>query len=144
MQTVAPGRLRLVEAGVLTPARRSPLPERLLHIHARLSEIIGRLAPAEVAVEDIFHSANSRTALVLGHVRGIVLLAGAQALLPVREFPPATVKLQVTGSGRAEKAQVALMVAHHLGLRTDLPPGDAMDALAVAICGAQHQRRINR
>lgn len=129
----------MVEAGVLTPDRRTILAERLLHIHTRMADVLRRLAPDQLAVEDIFHAANTRTALVLGHVRGIVLLAGAQARLPVREFPPATVKLQVTGNGRAEKAQVALMVAHHLGLRTDAPPGDAMDALAVAICAAHQQ-----
>ena len=124
---------------MFTPDRRAVLPERLAHIHARVGALLERLSPSQLAVEDIFHAVNTRTALVLGHVRGVVLLAGAQAGLPIAAFSPATVKLQVTGNGRAEKAQVALMVAHHLGLRTDVPPGDAMDALAVAICAAQQQ-----
>jgi crossover junction endodeoxyribonuclease RuvC len=135
-------RLRLVEAGVFTPDRRAALPDRLAHIHSRVAELLVRLSPGQLAVEDIFHAVNTRTALVLGHVRGVVLLAGAQAGLPISAFPPATVKLQVTGNGRAEKSQVALMVAHHLGLRTDAPPGDAMDALAVAICAAHQQNTL--
>ena len=89
-----------------------------------------------LAVEDVFHAVNTRSALVLGHVRGVILLAGAQAGLPVHEFPPATVKLQVTGYGRAEKRQVALMVARLLDLRDAGPAGDAADALAVALCHA--------
>ena len=78
--------------------------------------MIARLRPDVLAVEDLFHAVNTRSALVLGHVRGVVLLAGAQAGLPVSAFPPATVKLQVTGYGQAEKAQVALMVTRLLGL----------------------------
>ena len=77
---------------------------------------------------------------MLGHVRGVVLLAGAQAGLPVSAFPPATVKVQVTGFGRAEKAQVALMVSRLLALPGDGDAGDATDALAVALCHAHLQR----
>ena len=71
---------------------------------------------------------------MLGHVRGVVLLAGAEAGLPVHEYPPATVKQQVTGFGRAEKTQVAFMVTRILSLSGDAEPGDATDALAVALC----------
>ena len=81
-----------------------------------------------------------RSALVLGHVRGVVLLAGADAGLPVSAFAPATVKVQVTGFGRAEKAQVALMVARLLELE-EQAAGDAADALAVALCHAHLHRR---
>jgi crossover junction endodeoxyribonuclease RuvC len=94
------------------------------------------LQPEALAVEDCFHAANTRTALVLGHVRGVILLAGAEAGLPIHEFPPATVKVQVTGFGRAEKAQVALMIARLLDLPGAGEPGDAADALAVAVCQA--------
>ena len=97
-----------------------------------------------VAVEDAFHSVNTRTALVLGHVRGVVLLAGAQAGLVVSAFSPATVKAQVTGFGRAEKRQVALMVARHLDLPGDGEAGDASDALAVALCHACRHRPSQR
>jgi crossover junction endodeoxyribonuclease RuvC len=126
----------LLEKGVLTPTPRLELAEKLAFIHAGVAAIIARLRPDILAVEDIFHAANARSALILGHVRGAVLLAGAQAGVPVMAFPPATVKLQVTGYGRAEKRQVALMVARLLELPGDGDPGDASDALAVALCQA--------
>jgi crossover junction endodeoxyribonuclease RuvC len=129
-------RHRLLEKGVLLPPPRLPLPARLRHIHDGVQALIVRLCPQAIAVEDVFHAANTRTALVLGHVRGVILLAGAQAGLPIHEFPPATVKVQVTGFGRAEKAQVALMVARLLDLPGAGEPGDAADALAVAVCQA--------
>lgn len=127
-------RHRLIEMGALAPGPRLCLPEKLRHIHAGVAGLIDRLRPDVLAVEDVFHSANTRTALVLGHVRGVVLLAGAQAGLPVHEYPPATVKQQITGYGRAEKVQVAFMVTRMLALPEDATPGDATDALAVALC----------
>jgi crossover junction endodeoxyribonuclease RuvC len=127
-------RHRLIERGALAPGAGVSLPEKLRHIHAGVAALIRRLRPDALAVEDVFHAANTRTALVLGHVRGVVLLAGAEAGLPVHEYPPATVKQQVTGFGRAEKSQVAFMVSRMLELPADAPPGDATDALAVALC----------
>jgi len=127
-------RHRLIEMGRIAPGARLPLPEKLRHIHGEMSALVGRLHPDALAVEDVFHSANTRTALVLGHVRGVVLLAGAEAGLPIHEYPPATVKQQITGFGRAEKAQVAFMVTRLLALSGDAEPGDATDALAVALC----------
>jgi crossover junction endodeoxyribonuclease RuvC len=132
-------RHRLVEKGVLLSPGRLPLSERLRHIHTGVSALIARLQPGALAVEDVFHAVNTRTALVLGHVRGVILLAGAEAGLPIHEFPPATVKVQITGFGRAEKAQVALMVARLLDLPGEAEPGDASDALAVAVCQAHLQ-----
>jgi len=128
---------RLVEAGVLAPPARFSLPEKLRLLHEGLTALIARLRPDALAVEDVFHAANARSALVLGHVRGVVLLAGAQHGLPIHAFAPASVKLQLTGYGRAEKAQVALMVSRVLALRDEAPAGDAADALAVALCAAQ-------
>jgi len=127
-------RHRLVECGAIATSSRQPLSERVERIHAGVSSVIARLKPDVLAVEDVFHAANTRTALVLGHVRGVVLLAGAQAGLLVHEFPPATVKQQVTGSGRADKRQVAFMVERMLHLESAGNPGDATDALAVALC----------
>ena len=126
----------LIETGALTPGARLPLPDKLRHIHAGIAALIARLRPDVLAVEDVFHAANTRTALVLGHVRGVVLLAGAEAGLPIHEYPPATVKQRVTGFGRAEKRQVAFMVTRLLELQAAAPPGDATDALAVALCFA--------
>jgi crossover junction endodeoxyribonuclease RuvC len=129
-------RHELLDKGVLVPPPRAPLPDRLHFIHESLRTLIARLRPDVLAVEDVFHAVNTRTALVLGHVRGVVLLAGAQAGLSVHAFPPATVKVQVTGAGRADKAQVALMVARLLALPGKGEAGDAADALAVAVCHA--------
>jgi crossover junction endodeoxyribonuclease RuvC len=127
-------RHQLVEKGAIAPSARLPLAERLCRIHAGVARVIARLHPDVLAVEDVFHAANTRTALVLGHVRGVVLLAGAEAGLLVHEFPPAQVKQQVTGFGRAEKGQVAFMVARLLELEAPGEAGDATDALAVALC----------
>lgn len=127
---------RLLTHGAIVVSSRRHLPERLATIHTGVTELIRLHHPEALAVEDVFHAANTRSALVLGHVRGVILLAGAQAGLPVHEFPPATVKLQVTGYGRAEKTQVALMVARLLQLPEVGPAGDASDALAVALCHA--------
>ena len=128
-------RHRLLEMGTLAPSPRLELPARLHAIHSGLTKVIARVRPDVLAVEDVFHAANTRSALVLGHVRGVVLLAGADAGLPVSAFPPATVKVQVTGFGRAEKSQVALMVSRILALE-DQSFSDATDALAVALCHA--------
>jgi crossover junction endodeoxyribonuclease RuvC len=134
-------RHRLLEKGVLAPRPRVCLAERLFVIHQGIQKVIARLHPDVLAVEDLFHALNSRSAIVLSHVRGVVLLAGAESGLPVYAFAPATVKLQITGSGRAEKVQVALMVAHLLGLPGRGQPGDASDALAVALCHAHLMAR---
>jgi len=131
-------RHQLLEMGVLAPPAGGSLAEKLQFIHDGLSAIVGRVRPDALAVEDLFHAVNPRTALVLGHVRGVVLLAGAQGRIPVHAFSPATVKAQITGFGRAEKRQVALMVSRLLTLPADMAAGDATDALAVALCLA-HQ-----
>jgi crossover junction endodeoxyribonuclease RuvC len=130
------GRCQLRERGVVVMPLTLTLEQKLREIHTSILALLGRLRPDVLAVEDIFHAVNSRTALVLGHVRGVVLLAGAEAGLPVCAYPPATVKLEVAGSGRAEKRQVAYMVARHLGLTERGDAGDAADALAVALCHA--------
>ena len=125
---------------MIAPPHSLPLPERLRIIHSGLQALLTRIQPEALAVEDLFHAANARSALVLGHVRGVVLLAGAEAGLTVHALAPATVKQQVTGFGRAEKGQVALMVSRLLNLAGDGEPGDAADALAVALCCASRLR----
>ncbi len=126
----------LIEKGVVAAAASLPLAERLHVIHRGIASVIERARPDALAVEDLFHAKSARSALVLGHVRGAVLLAGAAAGIPVTAFSPATVKVQVTGFGRAEKSQVAMMVARILGMAGDGEAGDASDALAVALCHA--------
>ena len=127
---------QLIAQGVVKTTRRLSLPERLRQVHDGVVSVINEYSPDILAVEDVFHRVNTKTALVLGHVRGVILLAGASAGLTVHEFPPATVKVQVTGFGRAEKAQVALMVNRLLNLPGGPKAGDAADALAVALCEA--------
>jgi crossover junction endodeoxyribonuclease RuvC len=127
-------RHRLVEKGTIAPSPRLALPARLRAIHEAVEALVVRTRPEALAVEDVFHAANTRTALVLGHVRAVVLLAGAEAGLPIHEYPPATVKQQITGHGRAEKGQVAFMVSRLLELPDPAEAGDASDALAVALC----------
>lgn len=107
---------------------------RLCLLYDGLKAELERHRPSVVAIEDIFHAQNARSALVLGQARGIALLVAAQFGAEVRSFPPATVKQAVTGSGRAEKGQVARMVETLLGIRV-VGRVDASDALAVALCG---------
>jgi crossover junction endodeoxyribonuclease RuvC len=127
-------RHRLVTCGALVPAAAAPLPERLRVIHDGLLNLLRDAAPACVAVENLFHARNVRSALTLGHARGVALLAAVEAGFPVVEYTPAEIKLAVVGYGRAEKGQLQRMVQLLLGLDTPPRPYDAADALAVAIC----------
>jgi crossover junction endodeoxyribonuclease RuvC len=108
--------------------------ERLHHIYLELCAVIAQWSPAEIAVEDPFVAENVRSAFAIGEARAIALLAAAQHGLPVRPYPPAEVKVAVTGYGRSDKAQVAELVRVQLGLAEAPRPADAADALAVAIC----------
>ena len=110
-----------------------PLPMRLQQIYDGLSEVLERLAPDVMAVEGIFYATNVRTTVVLGHARGVVLLAGAQHGLPVMEYSPAQIKKAVVGRGAAVKPQVGYMVARLLKLKTAPTPADAADGVAVAL-----------
>lgn len=127
------GTPRLVECGVIRTKPRDPLAARLLEISTAIQEIIARFRPDALAVEDIFYARNVRTTVVLGHARGVILLAGAQAGLDVHEFPPAEIKKAVTGTGGATKEQVQFMVARLLRLASPPNPADASDAVAVAL-----------
>jgi crossover junction endodeoxyribonuclease RuvC len=127
-------RHRLVVCGALTMPAGATFPERLRLIHEGLTAVIGDSRPDLVAVENLFHSVNVRSALKLGHARGVAVLAAVQAGLPVVEYSPAEIKRAVVGYGRAEKRQMQEMVRLLLGLETAPSPHDAADALAVAIC----------
>jgi len=127
-------RHRLLVSGAIASPASSSFPEKLLAIHQRLSELIGQCRPDTVAVENVFYSVNVRSALKLGHARGVAVLAAVQAGVPVVEYTPAEVKRAVVGYGRAEKHQVQEMVRLLLGLSEAPTPHDAADALAVAIC----------
>jgi crossover junction endodeoxyribonuclease RuvC len=127
-------RHRLIVCGAIAVPARATFPERLTVIHTGLAALLARHRPDCVAVENIFHARNVRSALKLGHARGVALLAAAEAGLPVIEYAPAEIKRAVVGYGRAEKAQIQRMVKLLLGLDTPPSPHDAADALAVAIC----------
>lgn len=134
------GRLRAIDHGCVTTSPSDSLPVRLLAIHAHVTELIETHRPTIVAVERLFFSRNAQTALGVGHARGVVLLAAAQAGLPVREATPSEVKTAVSGSGTADKDQVGRMVALILGLPAVPTSDDAADALAIAIWAANRER----
>ena len=134
------GRLRAIDYGVLTTTPAEPLPTRLLTIHAGITELIETHRPEIVAVERLFFSKNAQTAFGVGQARGVVLLAAAQAGIPVREATPSEVKSAVAGHGGADKDEVARMVALILGLATLPTPDDAADALAIGIWAANRER----
>lgn len=128
------GRHRLVVCGCVAAPAHASFPDRLLVIHAGLAALLAEHRPDCVAIENIFHARNVRSALKLGHARGVALLAASQAGLPVAEYTPAEIKRAVVGFGRAEKRQVGSMVKMLLGLDEVPSPHDVADAIAVAIC----------
>jgi crossover junction endodeoxyribonuclease RuvC len=127
-------RHRLIVCGAVHTPPRASFPEKLLVIYRALRGLMAEHHPDCVAVENVFYAKNVRSALVLGHARGVALLAAVEGGYPVSEYTPAEIKRTVVGYGRAEKAQVAEMVRLLLGLETAPEPYDASDALAVAIC----------
>ena len=127
-------RHRLVTCGALSAPAHTAFAERLLAIHRGLVELLAAHRPDCVAIENIFHAKNVRSALRLGHARGVALLAASAAGLPIVEYTPAEIKRSVVGFGRAEKQQVGQMVQVLLELEVVPSPHDAADAIAVAIC----------
>jgi len=130
------GRLRRIAAERVRPDPRAPLPERLRVIHEAVAALITAHTPAEMAVESLFNARNAHSSLVLGHARGVILLAGAQQGLPITGYAPREVKLALTGTGSATKEQVRFMVCRWLGLAREPDSLDESDALAVALCHA--------
>jgi crossover junction endodeoxyribonuclease RuvC len=128
----------LLAAGAIVTSPRQNFELRLLAIAKGLREQIERHRPDAVAIEEVFHAVNTRTALKLSHVRGVALLMAAEAGLPLAEYSALAVKSSVVGYGRAEKQQVQQMVASLLRLPEPIASEDASDALAVAICHANH------
>ena len=123
----------LIECGIIRTRPRDPLAERLREIHDGVTELIERHKPNALAVEDVFYAKNVRTTVVLGHARGVVLLAGAQAKIDVHEYPPAEIKKAVVGSGGATKEQVQFMLTRLLRLKAVPAPSDAADGVAAAL-----------
>jgi crossover junction endodeoxyribonuclease RuvC len=127
------GPIALLECGVIRTRPRDPLPLRLREIFDGVAELIARHRPEALAVEDVFYAKNVRTTVVLGHARGVILLAGAQAALEVHELPPAEIKKAVVGTGAATKEQVQFMLTRLLRLKSVPHPSDASDGVAAAL-----------
>lgn len=126
--------LRCLDCGAIRVSPREAMARRLERIYGELSKIIQRHVPEQVAIEDVFYAVNAKSALKLGQVRGVAMLAAAAAGLEVAEYAPLAIKSAVVGYGRAEKQQVQMMVMRLLRLAEPPEPSDASDALAIAIC----------
>ena len=131
-------RLRHLAAGAVRLNKKERTPVRLAQVYAELMELISAWQPEIVAIEEVFFSANAKSALKLGQVRGVALLAAANCGLPVAEYAPLAIKSAVVGYGLAAKEQVQFMVARLLELEEAPKPADAADALAIAICHIHH------
>ena len=125
---------KFVTAGVIRTKAGEAFELRLKYIADELRSLLHKCAPHVVAVEEVFHAINAKSALKLAHVRGAAMLVAAEAGLPVSEYSPLEVKISVVGYGRAEKQQVQMMVLSLLGINQRFASFDATDALAVAIC----------
>ena len=135
---------RMVAAGVIRTSPKWPFERRLHEIASGLRGLLKEFAPEFAAVEEVFHSANAKTALKLAHVRGVALLSIAEAGVVLAEYSPLEVKMSVVGYGRAEKGQVQMMVRSLLQLTEVVASEDASDALAIAICHATHEATSRR
>lgn len=137
-------KLVCLTCGAVRLSPRDPLPARLATIFDRLGAVIGEYHPNDVAIEDVFYALNVKSALKLGQVRGVAMLAASSAGLEVAEYAPLAIKSAVVGYGRAEKQQVQQMVARLLNLPLIPEPADAADALAIAICHLHTSATLQR
>jgi crossover junction endodeoxyribonuclease RuvC len=133
------GKLIHVDCGIVAPKARAPLSDRLAQIYDGLRRVIEEYKPDAVGVESVFFAKSVKSALVLGHARGVALLAAAHSGLEVAEYSPAEIKQAVCGYGRADKQQVARMVKAILN-QPEVAQTDAADALACAICHCNSRR----
>ena len=131
-------RLRPLCAGAIRLSKKDATPLRLAQVYVELTALFQLWQPEIVAIEEVFFSANAKSALKLGQVRGVAMLAAANCGLPVAEYAPLTIKCAVVGYGLAAKEQVQFMVARLLELEQAPKPADAADALAIAICHVHH------
>ena len=134
-------RHRIVVCGAIRAPADASFPDKLLRIHSQLALLIAESRPDCCAIENVFHSVNARSALKLGHARGVAMLAAVEAGLPVTEYTPAEIKRAVVGYGRADTPEVQQMVKLLLKLADVPTPHDAADALAVALCHLHSQPR---
>ena len=137
-------KLHCIAAGAVRLASRDPLEVKLTCIFRELCHVIREFQPEVVAIEDVFYAVNAKSALKLGHVRGVAMLAVAECRLQVAAYAPLAVKSSVVGYGKAEKCQVQAMVARLLSLPELPQPADIADALAIAICHLHTSATLTR
>ncbi|HSW77969.1 MAG TPA: crossover junction endodeoxyribonuclease RuvC [Candidatus Chromulinivoraceae bacterium] len=130
---VIKGKARMVTAGVITTPAHTPIDERLEEIFDGLTEIIAETKPEVMSIEQLFFARNVTTAISVAQARGVAILTGRKAKLPIAEYTPMQIKQTLTGYGKADKKQVQEMVRIHLGLKEVPKPDDCADALAAAI-----------
>jgi crossover junction endodeoxyribonuclease RuvC len=138
---VVSGKAKLIEAGVVRGKSRGSLTNRLKEIHQGLVDVIASLQPHVVAIEQLYsHYERPRTAILMGHARGVIVLAAALADLPVEHYAATAVKKMLTGSGRAPKSQVQQAICREFSLLKPPEPPDVADALAIALCHYYSER----
>jgi crossover junction endodeoxyribonuclease RuvC len=139
------GRLVVVEAGMIRGRSRGDLPARLAEIHEGVADVIASLKPEVLSLEELYsHYERPRTAILMGHARGVICLAAMQAGLPVKSYSATQVKRLLTGNGRAPKSQVQQAICHEFGLAAPPEPPDVADAIAIALCHHYLQRDLAR
>jgi crossover junction endodeoxyribonuclease RuvC len=139
------GALALVEAGMIRGRSRGDLAARLVEIHEGVADVIASLKPEVLALEELYsHYERPRTAILMGHARGVICLAATQAGLPVRSYSATQVKRLLTGSGRAPKSQVQRAICREFALLAPPEPPDVADAMAIALCHHYLQRDLAR
>ena len=139
------GKLALVEAGMIRGRSRGDLAARLHEVHEGVADVITSLKPEVLALEELYsHYERPRTAILMGHARGVICLAATQAGLPVRSYAATQVKRLLTGNGRAPKSQMQLAICREFNLDSPPEPPDVADALAIALCHHYLQRDLAR
>ena len=133
-------KVKVIENGVITTSSKTKTPERLEILYDNLDEIIKEFQPDEFAIEELFFNQNVKTAITVGHARGVQILCAQENNLPIYEYTPLQIKQAVTGYGRADKKQMQLTITKLLNLKEIPKPDDAADALSVALCHALSQR----
>lgn len=135
---------KLIDAGVIETWPDEPMPQRLVTLYESTVELIAEFHPDALAIERLLFAQNVTTAIPVGQARGVVILAAAQANIPVAEYAPSEIKHAIAGYGKADKPQMQEMVRMILNLSSVPKPDDAADALAVAICHAQSTPFVDR
>jgi crossover junction endodeoxyribonuclease RuvC len=137
------GAMRLIEAGVIRTRAKGTIESRLAELHAGVTEVIEAHKPDRMAIEQLFsHYERVRTAILMGHARGVICLAAGQAEIPVTSYEPTRIKKTLTGNGRAAKSQMQLAVKLQLRLGSLPEPHDVADALGIAICSFHLERGL--